>query len=531
MMHARHSRPMDGSIGLISVERNFEVWPAFCVQKDRRKFGLKLSVEDQIEFDGSLVGQRWTESANPDYGVLGPFDQDVYVATLALGELRGLSDQNGDNRLPFSIYGICKLLEIGNRGNRYEAVRDSLSRIANTLFTSERAFWSSGLKGGELLDDTFAIFGRRFRNWLVSGRSHEYHSLFFNEPYLSSYRSGEAVPLDFDLYRELKRPLSRRLYRYLNQLCEEGGTRHERLSRYIQMIPLSAGYKDAGQVRRKLDPAHEELVHHGFLLDVQTEGRGVNAELIYRRSPDFAEKRRGRRLTSILEGIAGGREAVEELLTLNQGLERSQQLNRKIAEELVRTYGPEQCLYYLRHTKARAYRLTSPVGFLRKNLRDQVEIEEPRPSPPGREASGKQTLSGGRCADKYSTVVSNSATSATDDLSRGNDLEQSPNDPSIPDPVADPTARAIWHYALDTLSGKLDAPTVQVWFEGTVPTGLEERILSIVVPNIVARDYITGRFKEPLEAALASQLGKGAALRILAADKISSHTRHTTERS
>ena len=530
-MHTRSSRPMDDSIGLISVERNFEVWPAFCVQKDRRKFGLKLSVEDQIEFDGSLVGQRWTESASPDHGLLGPFDQDVYVATLALAELWSLSDQNNDNRLPFSIYGICKLLEIGNRGNRYEAVRASLSRIANTLFTSERAFWSSGLRGGEFLDDSFAIFGRRFRNWLVSGRSHEYHNLFFNEPYLSSYRSGEAVRLDFNLYRSLKRPLSRRLYRYHNQLCEEGGSRYERLSRYVQMIPLSADYKDSGQVRRKLEPAHEELVDHGFLLDVQTEGRGVNAMLIYRRRPDFTEKRQGRRLASILEGIAGGREAVEELLTLNQGLEKSQQLNRKTAEELVRTYGPEQCLYYLRHTKARAYRLTSPVGFLRKNLRDQVEIEKPRPSPPGREVSGKQTIFTGRIADRDSTAVGKSATSGTGELYDRDHLDHSPNDPPVPGPVADPTARAIWHHALDTLSEKLDAPTVRVWFEGTIPTGLEEQILSIVVPNVVAHDYITGRFKEPLESALASQLGEGAVLRILAADKTSSDTRHTTERS
>jgi chromosomal replication initiation ATPase DnaA len=53
-----------------------------------------------------------------------------------------------------------------------------------------------------------------------------------------------------------------------------------------------------------------------------------------------------------------------------------------------------------------------------------------------------------------------------------------------------------------------------VWFDGIVPVSLEKEILTIGVPNSVAKEYVETRFQEVLERHLREQLGHGAALNI-----------------
>lgn len=72
----------------------------------------------------------------------------------------------------------------------------------------------------------------------------------------------------------------------------------------------------------------------------------------------------------------------------------------------------------------------------------------------------------------------------------------------VPPPDPDPAAQEMWDAMLDEVSGEINAPSLRVWFEGTVPTVLDGHGLTISVPNSFAKDYIETRFLEVLQGAL-----------------------------
>jgi chromosomal replication initiator protein len=67
---------------------------------------------------------------------------------------------------------------------------------------------------------------------------------------------------------------------------------------------------------------------------------------------------------------------------------------------------------------------------------------------------------------------------------------------------------------LDEVSKKINAPSIEVWFEGAIPVALESETLILSVPNDLAREYIETRFSSLLEASLRDHLSPSATLKI-----------------
>jgi hypothetical protein len=82
-------------------------------------------------------------------------------------------------------------------------------------------------------------------------------------------------------------------------------------------------------------------------------------------------------------------------------------------------------------------------------------------------------------------------------------------------PLPDPAAKELWERVVDDLSGQMDGSTFQVWFEGTVPTALERDVLTLAVPNSLAREYIESRFGKPIESLLKERLSEKASLLVV----------------
>lgn len=82
-------------------------------------------------------------------------------------------------------------------------------------------------------------------------------------------------------------------------------------------------------------------------------------------------------------------------------------------------------------------------------------------------------------------------------------------------PNADPEALEVWQKVLDDISEEINAPSLRVWFEGTVPISLSADTLTVSVPNSFAREYIESRFKELLEGALVKHLSPTSVLEIV----------------
>jgi hypothetical protein len=76
-----------------------------------------------------------------------------------------------------------------------------------------------------------------------------------------------------------------------------------------------------------------------------------------------------------------------------------------------------------------------------------------------------------------------------------------------PSPAAKQAAEEIWPKVMDLVSNQMNAPSLRVWFEGTIPHSLVGEHLTLLVPNSFAKEYIEGRFKPLLEKALSSVSG------------------------
>ena len=62
---------------------------------------------------------------------------------------------------------------------------------------------------------------------------------------------------------------------------------------------------------------------------------------------------------------------------------------------------------------------------------------------------------------------------------------------------------------------QIDVSSLRVWFQGTVPAGLEGERLTIGVPNTFAKHYIETRFKDTLVSALRGHVGERAELEVM----------------
>ena len=95
------------------------------------------------------------------------------------------------------------------------------------------------------------------------------------------------------------------------------------------------------------------------------------------------------------------------------------------------------------------------------------------------------------------------------------DYRNTPAPKPLPTPRPDPEATKVWDQVLKDLHDEIDTPSWRVWFEGTVPTGLEKDTLTLTVPNDFAEEYIGERFKPSVEASLAEHLSSPSARLLL----------------
>ena len=164
----------DGTVQphLIPVEINLEGWPFFSRQKTPEQV---IEVAQTISTENGRLQHRFRATANQDYSLPGPFDEDVFVGVMAMARRRGGIPKDG--KIRFSTYELVKILGKGKRGSTYEKVRESLDRIGATSYYTENAFYVA--ESESLESYRFSLWtvhfsqakGRGIDRWAVSRRS------------------------------------------------------------------------------------------------------------------------------------------------------------------------------------------------------------------------------------------------------------------------------------------------------------------------------------------------------------------------
>ncbi len=459
---------------MVPMELNLEGWPLFSRQRSCGD-GI-LEVRDTISTeDGQRVEQLWRATAARDSSLPGTFDEDVFVGVMALVKKRGGMPEDGQVR--FSTYELVNVLGKGTSARTYRQVRESLDRIGSTVYYSENAFY--------VYEDQ-SLESYRFTLWAIhfsranrgDGRSAEHHTLTFDNIIVRSYNSGYLKLLDTDLYLRLKLPLAKGLYRLVDQRRGESLNWSVDVSVLRDLLGMSQSYKSSSKIWQVLNRAHHVLKQKGYLKSARLNGQVA----CYRVHENHARDRQSLEATS---SPSLRDQAIAALLEVQVWPNR--------ARALVDQFGPEKAFHALEVLKLRG-EVGNPGAYVAKvvqrgedeELRELAQLLAAQTSAlPGQEKDfkGKGTGTKDGSSQAHGNV-----------------------DEPLPAPDPDLEALGVWEGALEGAGEEINAPSLKIWFEGTVPTCLREGLLHLSAPNAFAREYIESRFKEMLERRLSEQL-------------------------
>lgn len=499
----------------VAGEMNVETYPLFLMSQASAKriteYGVQSRIQHSRAEETDFLNQSWVVSANGSLGPPRGVDQDVYMAVIEMLYRYGGLPEN--NTLFFTCYEMCMILGWSDTGEMYRRLRESLERISSATIQAKDSFWS---------DTRQAFVSKTFRLWSVAfgfyrGPSlglEERHRIVFDPLFAENWRSTYQPNLDTSFYWKLESHVSKRLYRLLDCCAAAPADTKARtfqvdLTRLQGLMPL-VGYQYASQILRVLAPAYEELRSKGFLSEVKIykpEGKYGPALVHFVVSAKFDRRRVAEAPETDLYKAA----AIQQMLAVTTNLQT--RLSRKVARDLVEEYGPDRCLYYAEllpeHNPTHA-------GLLVNAIKNAYPWER-------QEKSGNTEVAAGT-GNRTSSSLPGSGTSAAGAASAqpstpGNTGGSGKKPPSgefkegyewffgesgsehSPGPESKQLADEVYQAILKDLSNG-GTSSVGVWFEGTYARSLEAGVLTLVVPNSAARDYITRRFKAPLEDSL-----------------------------
>ncbi len=267
MNHVEHapttSTPPDGLSGAGRDALNLVEFPLALLSDRVRGDAKTLTFEDSIWDKGQrrLVARRLIITASDRFGLPTALDDEVILGLLQLSRQEDFADR----RVRFTRRSLIRLLGWRDEGKSYQRLETSLKRWLGVTLYYERAWWDPrnqvwADKHFHLLDNLL-LYRRKADCEAVAAASY----FTWNQEVFESFAAGSLKQLDMDLYRSLTLPTSKRLYRFLDKRFYFASTVTFDLKTFaFEHVGLSRAY-DCSQIRRRLQPAIDELVAAGFL--------------------------------------------------------------------------------------------------------------------------------------------------------------------------------------------------------------------------------------------------------------------------
>jgi hypothetical protein len=208
--------------------------------------------------------KEWIVTGDPRYGLPTAGDVEIYVVLMELTR-----EQDFPVCVPFSRHNVIQRLGWDPGGQSYDRLLLGLDRLVGVTLRTQNAFWDA-----------------RQRGWV---RRHAFHILEAYDiadcrqarpdeeaPFPSWIRwspelyqnlnAGYIKSLDVSLFLSLKSSVSQALYRYLDAKRYDGKPMYRIGLKKLawEHLGLSRNYFPS-DIKRKLNPAHEELVEAGLL--------------------------------------------------------------------------------------------------------------------------------------------------------------------------------------------------------------------------------------------------------------------------
>jgi hypothetical protein len=243
-------------------ELNICEFPLYSTGRGNSPHENTLVFEDRIFDEGTQepVHRKLMVSASEAFGLPTPADSDVLLVLMHFTNQR-----NGftDRTVHFTRYELVNALGWDHSGKSYRRIEESLQRWVNITLNYNRAWWDRDCRRWQ--NKSFHILEsvdlRGRGDSLDDGTS----SFTWNQVIFGSFQANHVKRLDLDTYLKLKSPAARQAYRFLDKRFYRTKFLEFDLTNFAcEHIGLSRSY-DNGQLKRKLQPAIEELEEIGFL--------------------------------------------------------------------------------------------------------------------------------------------------------------------------------------------------------------------------------------------------------------------------
>lgn len=244
-------------------EMNMVEWP-FAVLATVPESTSVLEFGDTIiGRDGKPLRRTWSVHAGSGLSLPIAGDEVVYVTLMELARENDFVSPT----VHFSRYELCRRLGWPISGKSYLRIQDALNRLAAVTIIAQNAFWDN--RGKTYANVAFHILDEVALATEPGGNSGTLPLSYvtWSDVMFRSFQAGNLKSLDVQFFLSLTTPLCRRLFRYLDKK-RYGGRRTfeiglQRLA--FERLGLSRSYTTPAQIKRRLDPAHLELVERGFL--------------------------------------------------------------------------------------------------------------------------------------------------------------------------------------------------------------------------------------------------------------------------
>ncbi len=248
---------------------NLAEFPMACLA-DRVPAGCEALVFEDTIWDkgqGKHVARRLTITPCGTFGLPTALDDEVILGLVQLTRADGFTKR----RVKFTRYQLLRMLGWRIEGKSYARLDKSLLLWLGATLHYDNAWWDK--LQNRWVDEHFHLLDR-VTLWqeLASpekpagrGRKSAPASFTWNEIVFRSFQAGYIKKLDMELYRSLRRPTAKRMFRFLDKRFYRKRQIPFPLRCFAhEHIGLSRCY-DHRQLKRRLEPAIRELENAGFL--------------------------------------------------------------------------------------------------------------------------------------------------------------------------------------------------------------------------------------------------------------------------
>lgn len=300
-------------------------------------------------------------------------DADILFAVQTAYQLQGRPE---DRVVRLTMAQLCELSSLPISGHSYQRIEQGLERMRLVDYKAESCWGIENKKGWRFWSNAFGLIEDVMAkdNEVRLEDSNQFTAntvleIALNRNVVPSMRQGHIRALSYQRMDDLTQPMSRLLYRILEEI---------RLGSQRYAVPLSAWAEHLGlieldpaghevlpgipattilkpaRIRRALQPAHDDLIRVGYLKQVEYVGRGSKAEIVYA----FSEV---------------------ELCPVNQELLRTfanHGVSLPVAEKSIREHGEEAARHALDVMLSRiraGYSVKHKPGFLMDALKNPAK--------------------------------------------------------------------------------------------------------------------------------------------------------------